>query len=260
MTTRILVREGPRLHDRAKEWVAALGYEVVESGAADIVLAGLPGGEDAVRAANGAAVVVSLSGNLDDAPRRADEAGADAFVMRPYLKEALAGVLRATARLADVRRKLAAPAGDTDGHFDPTDPTTGLPRLEVWKALIATELKRAKRYGYSLAACMCAIDGAGPTDDVQTKVARILRAHVRDVDMPVLYGPGKFLVFLPYADLAGAELVGRRLSDVVQPIALSVGIAALRPGRPVSFARIVRDASSALRAAQLQGGGRVVVR
>jgi len=39
-----------------------------------------------------------------------------------------------------------------------------------------------------------------------------------------------------------------------------VGIAALKPGKQVSFAKLVRDASMALRAAQLKGGARVVVK
>jgi hypothetical protein len=39
-----------------------------------------------------------------------------------------------------------------------------------------------------------------------------------------------------------------------------VGISALKQGRAVSFAKLVRDASMALRAAQLKGGARVVVK
>jgi len=41
---------------------------------------------------------------------------------------------------------------------------------------------------------------------------------------------------------------------------VSIGIAALKEGKPVSFARLMRDATSALKAAQLRGGDQVVVR
>jgi CheY-like chemotaxis protein len=42
--------------------------------------------------------------------------------------------------------------------------------------------------------------------------------------------------------------------------ALRERLRALKPGKPVSFARLMRDAQSALKAAQLRGGAQVVVR
>jgi PleD family two-component response regulator len=91
--------------------------------------------------------------------------------------------------------------------------------------------------------------------------------------LPVDYADDRFLVFLPYTDLAGAEHVGNRIAKAVRSfgtlsdsegrecrVSVSVGIAAARPGKPLSFARIMRDASAAVRASQLKGGGQVVVR
>jgi PleD family two-component response regulator len=86
---------------------------------------------------------------------------------------------------------------------------------------------------------------------------------IRDIDLPVDYADGRFLVFLPYTDLAGAERVGERLEREVRQQGgptVSVGIAALEKGKGVSFAKLVRDAAMALRAAQLKGGAQVVVK
>ena len=158
------------------------------------------------------------------------------------------------------------------------DPTTGFPHFEFFKKLLVIELKRARRYGYTLAACLVSMDAAqlggisaSAQKAIQADIARRLRSVIRDIDLPVDYADGKFLVFLPYTDLAGAQKVGARLEAAVRgdtvrdgdrtlSVTISVGISALKPGRAVSFARLIRDASLALRAAQLKGGGRVVVK
>jgi len=95
---------------------------------------------------------------------------------------------------------------------------------------------------------------------------------MRDIDLPVDLAEDRFLAFLPYTDIDGAERVGRRIAAAVRScepvmddsrsyrVSVSVGIAALKPGGPVGVAKIMRDASMAVRAAQLKGGGRVVVK
>src|SRR5690606_31233972 len=106
----------------------------------------------------------------------------------------------------------------------------------------------------------------------RARVASAIKACVRDVDVAVDYAEDRMLVFLPHTDLAGAERVGKRIARAVATYGavadgdrtaratVSIGIAASKQGKPVSFARLMRDAGVAVRAAQLQGGGRVVVR
>ena len=71
----------------------------------------------------------------------------------------------------------------------------------------------------------------------------LIRGAVRDVDLAVRYGDGRFLVFLPHTDLRGAEAVGRRIvgeirncrlraGGVEMMLTASVGIATPRPGKP----------------------------
>ena len=298
----MIYASGKNNQKRAEELVRALGYRALVVDVVDeairlarsdappeVVLVGIPGGEAVVRAAREVGgdrptVVIGVSGPSNDASVQSDTLGADAFLARPYKKDAVASTLRVAAALQGERRRavrfeaeLASERARLLRHGE-ADPATGFPHFEFFKKLLVIELKRARRYGYSLAACLVSMDAPGlngvsasAQKAIQADIARRLRKGIRDIDLPVDYADGKFLIFLPYTDLAGAEKVGLRLEaavrgDTVQDgdrtieVTISVGIAALKPGRAVSFARLIRDASLALRAAQLKGGGRVVVK
>lgn len=288
---------------RATELCAELGYRVITDSSAkkvaealrgddapDAVLVGVPGGEDliaAARAREGVAipVIAALAGPAATAAARCDEVGADLFAVRPLAADSLATALRAARRINVARSRLRATETTLEGvqerlqRYGESDTLTGFQHFDFFERLLVMELKRAKRYGYSLAMCLVAIDpwdGDEPSPDavrkLRARVAQAVAASIRDIDWPVDVSEDRFLVFLPHADLAGAERVGRRIADVVRTagsiadgdrtlqMSVSVGISALRAGKPVSFARLMRDAQQAVRAAQLKGGGRVVVR
>ena len=107
---------------------------------------------------------------------------------------------------------------------------------------------------------------------LRNRVASAVVASIREVDVPVDVADDCFLLFLPFTNLDGAERVGRRVAAVVRgygkvedragelAMSVSIGIAALKAGKPVSFARLMRDARAALRAARARGGGQLVVR
>jgi diguanylate cyclase (GGDEF)-like protein len=288
---------------RAVEVCQALGYQVIapatpgamlaalraEDGL-DVVLVGLESGQaviDAARAVPGRrpTIVAALSGPAALAARRCERAGADLFAFYPFSQDGIAAVLQAAVQLGLARSRALALEGAEEVlrqrllRYGESDSVTGFQHFDFFKKLLVTELKRARRYGYSLAACLVAIDPwtdgePSPTiaRKLRTQVAAAVAAGVRDIDQPVDLAEDRFLVFLPYTDLVGAERVGRRVAAVVKGqgslrdgdrivrMSVSVGIAALRAGKPVSFARLMRDAQSAVRAAQLKGGGRVVVR
>lgn len=277
----VLVESGKTNAKRAWELARVLGYRahivdsveeaagvVARSDPPDIVLAGLPGAEAVVRVAvargeNRPSVIVALS-SPGEGSERCEELGADGWVVRPYKRDTLAAVLRTATLLRGARRRAAeaeAALATERARFGEVDPATGFYPFELFKKLLVMEMKRARRYAYPLAACLVAIDGPAG-DEVAAEVARALRPAIRDIDLPVDYAGGRFLVFLPYTDLAGASRVGRRLESAARRAGhvVSVGIAALRQAGPPSFARLIRDASIALRAAQLKGGGQVVVR
>jgi PleD family two-component response regulator len=286
---------------RARELLVALGCTVAGETTVDallarpigappdVVLVGLPEGQRIVTAFAGRerrpVIIAALAGPLGSAPERADAAGADLLVLRPHSTDSLIPALHAAQRVARLRgeRDLArageATARDRLARYGQADTATGFRHFDFFKQVLVMELKRAKRYGYSLAASVVAFDpwpGEPPPPSavrrLRSQVATAITASIRDIDMPVDLASDRVLVFLPYTDLPGAEQVGRRIAQAVREhgevaelgatyrVTVSIGIAAQRQGQPVSFARLMRDASTALRAAMLKGGGRVVVR
>ncbi|RMH40975.1 MAG: GGDEF domain-containing protein, partial [Deltaproteobacteria bacterium] len=285
---------------RAAELCVDLGYEVapddrvdtivarVAAGDVDVLLTALPGGEAIVEAARARStrppVIAIVDPPADTAFERADTAGADLFVVRPLARDAMAAALRGAAQLRIVRDRLRAVEGAEAAlrerllRYGESDSVTGFQHIDFFQKLLVIELKRARRYGYPLAVVLVAIDpypeepSPAVARQLRTRVATAISACIREIDIPVDFADDRFLVFLPYTPLDGAERVGRRIAKVVASygkvadgdrehrMSVSVGIAALKPGRPVSFARLIRDAKAAVRAAQLKGGGQVVVR
>ncbi len=303
---RVAVFESAKSHvERARSSVTGLGYQLLpETEAADIVtciasdappdvvLVGDPGGDEVLAACrdrtDGRPVsILALAGPAASAGQRCAEAGADLYALRPHSRDSLAPPLHAARGLIAERQRLDELRATEEilrarlRRYGEADAATGLQHFDFFRQLLIMELKRAKRYRYSLAACLVALD-PWPADHpepspeaarlVRTRVASAIVSCIRDIDIPVEFADDRFLAFLPYTDLAGAEQVGRRIAAAVKKSGgvrvagdeiaqtVSVGISALRPGKPVSFARLMRDASAAVRAAQLKGGGRVVVR
>ncbi len=232
-------------------------------------------------------VIGSLAAPATTARARAEQAGADLFTLRPHSRDSLAAVLHAAERIAAREQRVRALAGSEEllrermKRFGQSDLATNFFHMEYFERVLVMELKRARRYGYSLAACLVGLDAwleeTPPPPPVavtlRAQVAKAIAAIVRDIDMPVDLAEDRMLVFLPYADLDGAVRVGKRIAASVARLretgdgsgqswrsTVSIGIAALKEGKPVSFARLMREATSALKAAQLRGGDQVVVR
>ncbi len=211
-----------------------------------------------------------LSARLEAPGEVASEIGADAYIVRPYREETLQMALHAVlgARLWRERSRRAELAlADVAGSE-----RKRLLHVELFKALLSHEIRQAKRHQRPIAICVIALDGeecVTKANWIAVECEPIIRASVRGVDLPVRYGDNRFLVFLPHTDQTGAEVVGTRIANAIAnhrfrrgdtAVTASVGISKPRSGQPLSFARLVRDAQAALRAAQLKGGGRVVVR
>ena len=221
--------------------------------------------------------VASLSARQPRPAAIAHHVGADAFILRPYKKETMSIALFAAANarmLRDRARRAEMALADVSG-VRRHDSTSGMLHIDLFKTLLPLEIRRARRHGYPIAICVVSLDPLPPAKPVTAEMATacepFIRGAVRDVDLAVRYGDGRFLVFLPHTDLRGAEAVGRRVVSEIRNCRLraggveiiltaSVGIATPRAGKPPSFARLIRDAHAAVKAAQLKGGDRAVVR
>jgi len=247
-----------------------------------VVLVGLPIGAqilDVARALGPRApvMIAASNGPAAAAAQAARAVGADLFAVRPHDADRLGPVLAAAARIAADRASLIVSKGTEDllrarlDQYGRADTATGFQQFEFFQRVLELELKRAKRYGYALSVCLL---GQVPSSKPPAPdVARILRvraaaavaATVRDIDLPTEIGEDRFLVLLPYTDIDGAAQVGRRLVAAVaahEPVTsqgrvwrtrVVAGIAGLRAGQPVSFARLMKDASTALRDARERG-------
>jgi diguanylate cyclase (GGDEF)-like protein len=203
--------------------------------------------------------------------------GADAYVLRPYRKEPLSAALFAasSARMVRDRALRAELALAHVSGVNRRDSKSGLLHLDLFKTLLPMEIRRARRHGYPIAICVVSLDPLPEaqelTADISLACESSIRGAVRDVDLAVRYGEGRFLLFLPHTNARGAEAVGVRIlhylrkcrakiNGVEVKLSASVGIATPRIGQPPSFSRLIRDAHAAVKAAQLKGGDRAILR
>ena len=101
-----------------------------------------------------------------------------------------------------------------------TDGLTELPNRRHFEEALEGEISRAERFGGSLALILADLDdfkqvndryGHQAGDDVLQTFADILRATVREIDLPARYGGEEFAVLLPQTDLEGAHRLAERL-------------------------------------------------
>jgi hypothetical protein len=156
--------------------------------------------------------------------------------------------------------------------------------FERFQRVVELELERARRYGYALSVALFAIDLPPPAPP--PGVPGILRARagnalvdaLRDVDVATVLpldlsrayasvpvSDERFLVLLPYTELGGAALLARRVMGAVAELAPVVAagrtfaprfvgaVAGAAPGEPVSFSRLLKEATRALEQARRDG-------
>ncbi|HET6610821.1 MAG TPA: diguanylate cyclase [Kofleriaceae bacterium] len=277
----IAVYEATDAHrQRATTMLEQLGHRVIDpaeisaSEPPAVILVGFPGGARIVASAlalgaNRPILVAALSGEARTLAERAGAAGCDLFTARPHTRDSLAQAIAAAGALGRAHERVAvlesaeAVLSERVERLSGADTETGLHPFELFQRLLVMELKRARRYGYPLAVCLMSVDrwpDSQPRDELRVRAAQALTACIRDVDLPVDLGGDRFLVFLPYTSASGAKRVGERITGAASAAlfgkgvtgGVSVGVAAIEPGpgQPVSFARLIGEASTALRAAQ----------
>ncbi len=231
-------------------------------------------------------IVASLAGPHKKARERFSDLDADLYTVRPASSDSLGPVMHAAEMLCGRNHRIQALRGAEDrmrerlqeaGH---SGSVPGFQHFEFFRRILVLEIKRAKRYGYGIAVCVVAPDpyresglSEALRSQLKEKLAAAITASIRDIDMPVDYAEDRMLLFLPYTDAKGAREVGERIAKTVRKTVhcadgsdqigrtVSIGIAALRQEKEeLSFARVMRDANAALKAAQLKGGDRVVCR
>jgi len=229
---------------------------------------------------------VGLLSPLDDDALdwRAEAAGADACLAGALFGANLDSFARSLVRTTALRRRLAHFELNKEVEVEVVPRRQPRAQKEVvsiqgasaggvdfFRRLLLVEVHRSKRYKYPLAFLLAAVDKlsehASKPMDQASLMGRILRVavkSVRDVDLCALYGTDRFVIFMPHTAPPGAKLVaGRLLGRIAKvegelaDVGVSIGLACYDGHGTISYGALLREATSALKKAQADGGNRV---
>jgi len=220
----------------------------------DVLVPGSGGALAVVLPETGSEGVAALAGRVSTSVGRAF---ADGFLGRP----------------ADpaVRATACAPDAFPDAAWceeDP-DPLTGLAGEDAFRAAVARELLRVRRYEGKAAVVLFDLDGfaaidasllRAAADALVREAASLLRAQVRDVDLAARPGEDELALLLTGTDRAGALFVAERFRALLQrrfasraSLTVSGGVACY-PADARSPELLLERAARALYAAKAAGG------
>ena len=203
----------------------------------------------------------------DDIEARGRMFGADLVLVGPIQKASLLSAVRLLIRLRRMGLRSGEPA-----PLEAEEPSSSSP-LDVgtFKRMLHLEVNKSRRYHFPAAFLLLHLDpeplrARNLSREEQGKVVGAALAamtkSLRDIDLCVHAGNGRFTVFLPHTPFEGARVVAARLHARLRdlrdpPLAVSVGLAAYDGEGPVSFGSLMRDATASLESARGQGGDRV---
>jgi diguanylate cyclase (GGDEF)-like protein len=159
-----------------------------------------------------------------------------------------------------------------------TDELTGLANRRQFLAQLELEITRSRRSHAPLGIVLADLDdfkrvndtyGHDAGDDALRAFAEVLRASVRDVDLPVRLGGEEFAVLLPDTNLAGASQLAERIRHALESAAIetrdgrikltaSFGVSCF-PTAADAADELLNDADQRLYEAKRRGKNRVVV-
>ncbi len=217
----------------------------------------------------GVAAPASLPGPAPSPPRAAD----------PELEESsrLVRELRGTlAELVGARRTVELQRAEIE-RVSRTDPLTGIAGRVAILERLRTEAAEARRYAHPLAIILLDIDdfaafnhehGLEAGDALLREVALRMRLRVREADALGRLGSDAFLAILPHTDEAGAATFAEALRGRIidrpldlaageTKVAVSIGIALMRPGMTLTDDQLLASVEEALASARAAGGNRI---
>ncbi len=215
--------------------------------------------------------IVALGPGEDDAESRALDAGAGAYLAKPFDSGQLLDLLRDSPRSA-------APASQAIAPPTALDAVTGLPKDDYFAYRGEKELAFARRYNKNLAVLVFEIDdlatlvekhGAPLAKQIVRKLAKYIGEATRGEDTVARLGGRRFGVVAPTCDEFGAKAIADRIVSKVRrrvfnygkgkiSFRVSAGLAAPRVSHAGRFQDIAEVALERLRSAVAAGGDRAV--
>lgn len=116
-----------------------------------------------------------------------------------------------------------------------TDDLTRLYNSRYLNHFLQQEVKRSKRYGYSVSLLFLDLDGFKSVNDrfghlagsrTLVEVGKVIKATVRETDIVSRYGGDEFTVVLPQTGIEGATVIAERVREALQthPFLETVGL------------------------------------
>jgi diguanylate cyclase len=154
-----------------------------------------------------------------------------------------------------------------------TDHLTGLQNRRALEEVVQREMAHADRHGLGLSLALFDIDhfkhvndryGHNAGDRILEIMGQVLRASVRQGDLPVRWGGEEFLVFMPATPLQGARSLAERVRARMEAetaergpvtVTVSAGIAERRAAE--AFSDLFSRTDDLLYAAKAAGRNRV---
>ncbi len=132
-----------------------------------------------------------------------------------------------------------------------TDALTGLLNARAFREIATTEVERGRRYPQPLSLAFIDVDdfkrvndagGHRAGDRLLLRIAELLRDNLRSSDTVARFGGDEFVILLPVADQAAAQVAMEKLSEKMRvamtaerwPVTLSIGVITCLPGTETS--------------------------
>lgn len=204
------------------------------------------------------------------------DAGADDYIVKPFVPLELLARIRTQIRIRDLHEQLLY-ANEKLKELVDIDDLTGLYNMRSLYQRLDFELERARRFHRDVSVIMMDMDYFKTVNDghdhlfgsyVLSEVGKIIRSVTRNVDLPARYGGDEFLVVLTETDQEGAMLFCERLRERISQtlfqsgedsirLTASMGIATTIPGEAVTGRQLVRRADHALYDSKRAGRNKV---
>ena len=220
-------------------------------------------------------LLLTAMGQLDDLVEGI-EAGADAYITKPFNLKDLQARLRAGKRILDLQSELLAAQAQLE-ILATHDFLTGLWNRSAVLERLAQELARSQRERNPVGVILTDIDhfkrvndtyGHARGDQVLQEVAKRMAETIRPYDSVGRYGGEEFLIVVADCDIQQTFDLAERIRHAISAapmamsggaiqIANSFGVSASHPGEDVDLKDLIEAADRALYRAKQNGRNRV---